>query len=254
MRFISIIITFLIIFNFNSLAYSEDYNSFQTDVISNINIDNSFYLNKDNDSLSLITEKNDINGLLNTFIVGYIPLLISYIFSSFFLLLSTLYLSVSSSNGNFSLTNIFAGNIESLLLFNSSLQLYIFSILSGVFLLSYSDKNYEPNILMTIIGALVGTIAYFVSFNFSVLLESQITNNNKSSLANSSFLILILIMPIFTSTFATIFYNLSKKPKEKLLTEAEIVEEQRKIQESLLSSLNNIQVNRGNIEYKVLSF
>lgn len=266
MKFISIIITFLIIFNFNSSAYSNDYKSFKSELISNINIENSFLLSNDNIDLSLKIDKSNSTIFSNPFIVGHIPLLISYILSAFILSESARKIYQSKDISYFYdfplsiplhlLYDVNQNNNESenILQTYSIVQLSVLSILSGVFTLYYADKNYESNLFMTILGAFIGTILYFTSFNFSVILESQITYNNKSSLASSSFLILLVIMPIFTSVFATIFYNETKKTKEKVLTKSEIIEEKIKIQKVLLSSLNNIQVNRGNIEYKVLSF
>lgn len=246
MKFISILVTFFIVFNINSICYSSSLDNINNSNVLSIkydfNLDNTtslekISLNEDNKTNDLITFNQVLIGSHAAYISAYLISLITLI---------TPLIVMRSSNKY---------NLDIVILVLTQISVYIMpSITSAIFIYNDSKKEYDGNLLFTALGAFTGTILYYLLSFLTIFIESKVSNEIDSKLSSSFDLISIILMPIFTSIFATIFYNISKKPKEKILTEAEIIEEQRKIQESLLSSLNNIQVNRGNIEYKVFAF
>jgi hypothetical protein len=240
MKFISILVTFFVIFNINSICYSSSLDNINNSNVLSIkydfNLDNTallekISLNEDNKTNDLITSNQILSGSYGAYVIAYLI--------SFFI---------------FGIQAIQQRN-NPLYMFGLILSTYTLpSFISAFFIYNDSKDEYQGDFSFTVLGAFTGTVLYYLLSFLAVFIESKVSNEIKSKISDFLFIPLIILLPLFTSTFATIFYNLSKKPKENVLTEVEIVEEQRKIQESLLSSLSNIQVNRGNIEYKVLSF
>lgn len=256
-KFIVFTLTFFLVFNTASIAHAHTYET--TNNVIKLDKQNSFFLKEE---LIKVIEQEKITfdvkeEMINQEMAGYFLTELTYI-----PLVLILFVLVSGLINLFNSFFYFSSILTFGLIILSIIAVVGYPALNSFYVYYWGKEKNKHSYTMPFWGSVVGYLVYMITISLLVILESNIilltsTNeNNDGFIRKNQDWFALLIMPLFTSAGATIFYQMSEEkstPNETIKTSITSEELMNKIKNDF-SFAEKIKVKNGAISLKIAGF